>query len=352
MRHIGAIGIACALAATLVASAAAHEINLHKLPLGDGKISHAPKRGWIWACHTDPMGGGAQVVGPWIDEKAGTYDLTAKIAVRGSVTWPHSFKVTRQGNKRVLTSNDFPNHPTGTFPIARNDPAYRIDRNPNSIRRQNIRIELPANPKVSANATCAPNVVGVLLTGVALFNALDAPGRDAVAHETQDSCHGHPQRTGVYHYHSLTNCLNDKPGADGNSPLVGYALDGFGIYGRLRERPAVDQRRSRRLPRQDQRRWVGRPQGQDVPLRGDGGFSLHDRLHARRLRSLAGAQDRRRRSARTTRSARRPAAALRSWPTALGRPAAALDKWTAKCLPKCRARAPPRAEASALEPEP
>ena len=231
MSRLGAIGIAATLAVVLVASAAAHEINLHKLPLGDGKISHAPKAGWIWACHVDPNGGGAQRDGPWIDEKAHTYDLTAKIAVRGSVTWPHSFKVTRQGDRRVLASNDFPDHPTGHFPIARNDPAYRIDRNPNSIRRQRIRIELPANPKLAAHAHCAPPAVGILLTGVALFNALDAPGRDAVAHETQDRCHGHPQQRGVYHYHSLTNCLKDKPDADGNSPLVGYAIDGFGIYG-------------------------------------------------------------------------------------------------------------------------
>ena len=231
MRRIGAFGIVCVLAAALAASASAHEINLHKLPLGDGKLSHAPKRGWIWACHTDPQAGGAQVVGPWINEKEGTYDLTAKLAVRGSVTWPHSFKITREGDKRVFASNDFPNHPTGHFPIARNDPAYKIDRNPNSIRRQSIRFELPAHPKLAKRARCAPGAVGILLTGVALFNALDAPGRDAVAHETQDSCHGHPQESGVYHYHSLTNCLNDKPDADGNSPLVGYAIDGFGIYG-------------------------------------------------------------------------------------------------------------------------
>lgn len=230
MRCIGAVGIACALVATLAVSAAAHEINRHKLPLGDGRISKAPRRGWIWACHVNPGGGGAHRVGPWIDLKAKTWDLTAKVAVRGVVRWPHSFVVTVRGNRRVLTTNDLPDHPTGRFPIARNDPAYRYDTNPNRIRRQHIRIELPANPE-AARTRCAPNVVGILLTGVALFNALDDPGRDAVAHETQDSCHGHPQRTGAYHYHSLTNCMDFRPDADGNSPLVGYALDGFGIYG-------------------------------------------------------------------------------------------------------------------------
>ncbi len=218
-----------------VVPAGAHDIDLHKLPLGDGKISHAPKAGWIWACHTNPAGRGADRDGPWIDRKAGTFDITAKIAVRGAVKWPHQFKIALKGDKRVFTFNDFPDHPTGEFPIARNDPAYKYDRNPNHIKRQHLDIALPANPKLAAQPHCAPNIVGIMLSGVLVFNALDDPGRDAVAHETQDSCHGHPQRTGVYHYHSLTNCIDDKPGPDGNSPLVGYALDGFGIYGSYAE---------------------------------------------------------------------------------------------------------------------
>ncbi len=362
MPRVGAIGIVCALAAALAASAAAHEINLHKLPLGDGKLSHAPKRGWIWACHVDPQAGGAQVVGPWINLKTKTYDLTAKLAVRGSVRWPHSFKIALRGDKRVFTSNDYPSHPTGHFPIARNDPAYRIDRNPNSIRRQRIHFELPANPKIAARARCAPGAVGILLTGVALFNALDAPGRDAVAHETQDSCHGHPQEGGVYHYHSLTNCLNDKPDADGNSPLVGYAIDGFGIYGPYENGRQLTTARSRRLSRQDRCCDVGRPQGEDVSLRGDGGFSLHGRLPAREFRSLRGARHlgaaaapARPAGLRSSRSAAAfrwpwwsPAWRTR-WSSALGRPAAALDNRTLKPLPKPRARARPPAEASALE---
>ena len=188
----------------LAVPALAHGIDLHKLPLGDGKISHAPKRGWIWACHVNPMGRGADRDGPWIDKQAGTFDITAKIAVRGHVIGRISFKITRRGDKRVFTFNDFPDHPTGQFPIARNDPAYRYDRNPNHIRSQSFDIALPAHPKLAAQPHCAPNIIGIMLSGVLVFNALDDPGRDAVAHETQDRCHGHPQRRGVYHYHSLT----------------------------------------------------------------------------------------------------------------------------------------------------
>lgn len=71
--------------------------------------------------------------------------------------------------------------------------------------------------------------IGVMLTGAQLFNALDALGRDAPAHELLDACNGHPDPSSTYHYHSLSKCMSD-PGT-GHSHLLGYAADGFGIYG-------------------------------------------------------------------------------------------------------------------------
>ena len=69
------------------------------------------------------------------------------------------------------------------------------------------------------------------MDGVVIFDALDAEGRNAGAHEVLDACDGHPQAQDVYHYHVFTPCMTrattNKPGV---SVLVGYALDGFGIY--------------------------------------------------------------------------------------------------------------------------
>lgn len=226
--------IAIAITAMLAASSAAlaHSVDPTKLPLGDGKLSDGPKVGYIWACHTDPNGGGAQVDGPWIDKRNGTFDITQKAVVDGAVMWPHSFNIGEEGDSRVIAWNDLPDHPTGTFPIARSDDAYRYDRNPNSIREQRMEIALPLEPQVAAKPSCAPGAVGVLLSGAVLFNALDAPGRDAVAHETQDACQGHPQQGGVYHYHNASVCvLKALDSASGPSQLIGYAIDGFGIYG-------------------------------------------------------------------------------------------------------------------------
>jgi hypothetical protein len=226
------LAIAAATGFAAIATAAlAHAPDPTNLPLGDGKLSDSPKAGYVWACQVNPAGGGAQAVGPWIDEAAGTWDMTRKVAVDGAVTWPSQFSIAVEGDRRIIAWNDLPDHPTGTFPIARGDDAYQYDRNPNSIREQRMEIDLPVAPQLAAEPTCAPNAVGVLLSGAVLFNALDAPGRDAVAHETQDACQGHPQRTGVYHYHSLSSCLLPPDDGSAPSPLVGYALDGFGIYG-------------------------------------------------------------------------------------------------------------------------
>jgi hypothetical protein len=226
-----AVLLAAAVAVLRPAPTRAHEPDLTRLPLGDGKISDAPRRGWIWACRVDPNGGGADRNGPWIKED-GTFDFTAKAVVAGSVSWPHAFRVARESDRREFSTNDYPSHPTGKFPINPDSEAYRYDRNPNRIRGQSIAFELPADPVPAEAPSCAPGAVGILLSGAVLFNALDAPGRDAVAHETQDSCQGHPQESGVYHYHSLSTCVPDEVDATGHSKLVGYALDGFGIYGR------------------------------------------------------------------------------------------------------------------------
>ena len=209
-------------------------IDLTHLPLGDNRLSNGPQAGWLWPCHTDPNAGGAFKDGPWIKDD-GTYDFTAKAIVDGAVTWPHEFKMIVQGDKRVFTSNDLPDHATGTYPINPSDDAYTFDRNPNRIAAQRINITLPANPTLAAQPSCVPGAIGIMLSGSVLFNALDAPGRDAVAHETQDACQGHPQVSGMYHYHNVSTCLPDTVTSDGHSTLVGYLLDGFGIYGRRGE---------------------------------------------------------------------------------------------------------------------
>src|SRR6185436_16740489 len=104
------------LTLALCATAATHEADLTRLPLGDGKISTGPKAGWIWACGVDPNGGGARGTGPWI-RSDGTYDFTAKAVVPGDVRWPSRYTMHVEGESRIFSLNDLPIHGTGTFPV-------------------------------------------------------------------------------------------------------------------------------------------------------------------------------------------------------------------------------------------
>src|SRR5581483_10032179 len=127
----------------------------------------------------------------------------------------------------TITTNDLPTHPTGVFPISSTDPAYAYDRNPNHIEGQTMTYSLNAEPSYSPTPNCMGGQSGIMLTGVALFNGFDAGGRDAGAWEVQDSCDGHPQSDGIYHYHTLSSCIKNIS----VKTVIGFALDGFPITG-------------------------------------------------------------------------------------------------------------------------
>ena len=205
------------------------DVDLTHLEVGDGKYSTSPQVGYVYSCMTSFNGGGASGTGNWINAD-GTWDATKKAVVDGSVSWPGSFTISIQGDQRIFTGNDLPDHPTGTFPIDPSDDAYAVDRNPNTIQEQSITLSLPVTPTAAVQPNCVGGEVGIMLSGVVIFSAFDAEGRDAVAHEVQDNCDGHPQVSGFYHYHSLSDCIEDTA-TSGHSALVGYAFDGYGIYG-------------------------------------------------------------------------------------------------------------------------
>jgi YHYH protein len=205
------------------------------LPVGDGKISSEAKTGFVFSCQKRFPGNppGAFKAGAWLNSS--TWEPSKKPVVEGAVKWPDAqVKWRLEGTKRTVMANNLPTHTTGIFPIQASDDAYQFDRNPNPIRAQRINLELPANPTLALSPSCLPmGLIGFTVTGVAVYNALDAGGRDAGAHEIQDSCNGHPERSGQYHYHDWSSCLPDNSSnqSSKHSDLIGYALDGFGMYG-------------------------------------------------------------------------------------------------------------------------
>lgn len=209
-------------------SLAGDELSSGSVPLGDDRyVTSAPKKGYVYLCNVHKENPGSQVNGSWIHGK--TWNYLEKISVLGSVSWPNAvFTNTIFGMHRILAGNALPvNHTTGTFPVSKSDPAAQFDSNPNTISAQTIRKSLTLSPAFSDTPYCMGGEVGIMLSGVPLFNAFDAGLRDAPAHELQDSCDGHPQGSGEYHYHSLSSCFADTS----VSTVLGYAYDGFPITG-------------------------------------------------------------------------------------------------------------------------
>ena len=199
------------------------------LPLGDRRFSlTTPAVGLIYLCHPPEADGpGAGRDGPWIT--GATWRPARKLQIGGDIAWPNAaLKVTEDGGARLIKGNGLPvSHTTGRYPVAPTDPAHAYDANPNSISPQSMLLKLPINPVYQDRPRCIGGEVGVMLTGVPLFNGFDATGRDAAAHEAQDLCDGHPQNSGQYHYHSLSRCLSDV----GVATVIGFAFDGFPITG-------------------------------------------------------------------------------------------------------------------------
>lgn len=199
------------------------------LPVGDNKYSTtSATKGKVYLCHANfvpSSQAGAQTRGPWF---IGTdaWNINKKAHIRGSINWKQSITTTLSGDKRIITTNNLPDHSTGVFPVSSSDPAAKYDRNPNTISSQNFTYTLSGEPAYGT-PQCMGGEVGIMLTGVALFNGFDAGGRDAGAWEVQDDCEGHPQGSGIYHYHTLSSCIKDVS----VKTVIGFALDGFPITG-------------------------------------------------------------------------------------------------------------------------
>ena len=192
-----------------------------------------PKKGFVFVCdpkaYQQTNGPGAHG-GPWDDPARGTYDFTSRPVFQGNVCWDNAqLSIAVSGDRRVIAGNGLPvGVPTGVFPVQASDPARKYDPNPNSIAAQNISFSIPANPTIDPSGPhCSYKQIGITLDGIPLHGPIDSTGRDELAYQLQDVCTGDAQPGGGYHRHALGECT---PHIHDSSALVGYALDGFGIF--------------------------------------------------------------------------------------------------------------------------
>jgi hypothetical protein len=138
----------------------------------------------------------------------------------------------------VMRSKNLPNHPVAVFP----DRTRYLDGNPNVIQERRDTWYIPLEPKPNADRPAAMTMenkralpmgpIGVAVNGVVFFNPFDHIA-EADAVWRLDRCCGHPSPNSQYHYHKYPVCVNTPWADDGtsHSPLLGFAFDGFPVYG-------------------------------------------------------------------------------------------------------------------------
>lgn len=170
------------------------------------------------------------------------------------------------GDKRVVKSTGLPDHATGAFPN---------QGNPNTISEQDYKFQMPAYPKLADRETrIEPNPFGVAINGIpfdpgtAEFWQNDP--RSGWHHEAMalgprlglDQNNAHVQPTGAYHYHGIPTGLLTKFAAMQRPVLIGYAGDGFPMYGPYGYTKAEDRSSSLKKLKSSYRKKSGsRPSG-------------------------------------------------------------------------------------------
>ena len=115
--------------------------------------------------------------------------------------------------------------------------------NPNIPSNQNFVFKIPRHPVPNTGTLTETPLghIGVWTNGVSIFNAKDAMSynnmgiwnQNAIIVEGSsfDDCLGHPSPTGEYHHHLNPTCLYDDEDSLTHSPVIGFAFDGYPVYG-------------------------------------------------------------------------------------------------------------------------
>ena len=150
-----------------------------------------------------------------------------------SVTNAVTVKV--DGSSIVISSNGQPDHNSPYFGVGNaqyekyNGTNARFVLNPNSIRTQQLVFRIPMTPTALSTPSPTPlGPIGVAINGVPIFNQYAANNQPLTNEaDSFDQYGGHPQQSGMYHYHVEPVWLTRTS----REALVGVLLDGYPVYG-------------------------------------------------------------------------------------------------------------------------
>ena len=211
------------------------------LRLGDEYLTtEAPRRNFLYSCEgPNPTAPGARESRiTWINFAQNTWNFLQKLWLPAGGFTPAAGTYSQDitDKERKITFNNLPlDGKIGDWPMTQYPDLTRIDGNPGVPAARESSFVYALNPVLADKPSCLPlGTIGVTVNGVALFNAADGRGDDAVAREIVDVFGGHPAMT-MYHYHFIPPRLDTEFLEDGHSGVVGYINDGFPIYGYLGE---------------------------------------------------------------------------------------------------------------------
>lgn len=161
-----------------------------------------------------------------------------------SAPWNPAVKITYSKGVAYLETNNIPNHPRDPYYAVPTGPPLNTGVvTPDPTQPQGPwRFTLPTSPQFTAKVTTAPGgSIGVMTSGSVLYNPFTADQTTSAMADNFsvtnaagitawfiDQCAGHPDPTNAYHYHGEPDCFVSQTGP---SRIIGFALDGFPIYG-------------------------------------------------------------------------------------------------------------------------
>jgi hypothetical protein len=205
--------------ATKPAKLIVNSANAHRLYYMDGRL-------------TAPF---ADNTTTWL--RKGYMDLAGKVIEKERFVSDNVVIEFADGKAMIIHARNLPNHPTGQFPGKWGPGGW----DPHYIQEHQATYRIPLDPKPNpravamnennANHGLPMGPIGVAINGVVFFNPFDAGSEDAT--DVMDRCCGHPAPGNLYHYHKYPVCVKSPFVDEGeeHSPLIGWAFDGFPIYG-------------------------------------------------------------------------------------------------------------------------
>ena len=139
------------------------------------------------------------------------------------------------GSTIVISSTGLPDHKSPYFGVGNaqyesyNGTNARFVINPNSIRSQQLVFRIPMTQSPLATPSPTPlGPIGIAVNGVPIFNQYAANNQPLTNEaDSFDQYGGHPQQSGMYHYHVEPSWLTRTS----REAMVGVLLDGYPVYG-------------------------------------------------------------------------------------------------------------------------